>query len=462
MVQLADLRPIPLFDGLSDERLAELVADGEEVRFDEGEVLFREGERADHWWVLVDGSLRLFRHVGREDVQVGRMMQPGVWSGGFRAWDERGVYLATGCGEEPGRMLRLPAEALRSRLNDWFPFGVHLINGLYGTARRIEATARQRDALVTLGRLSAGLAHELNNPAAAAVRAVSALDDTSGALLESLRRLARAGLSAEQYTRMDALRADLVQRPVERDALALAEREDDLAAWLEARGLDRSWDLGPALAASGADRDWCGRAADVLGPALQPGLEWITATISAAGLLDEVREATGRISALVAAVRSYSQMDRGSRQRTDLTEGIESTLVMLGHKIGHDVRVVREYDPELPPVDVYPGELNQVWTNLVDNALDAMGGSGTLRVATRQADDHVVVEIEDTGPGMASEVEERAFEAFFTTKDVGEGTGLGLDIARRIVVERHGGRISIRTRPGSTLLEVRLPSSVAE
>lgn len=462
MVQLADLRPIPLFDGLSDERLAELVADGEEVRFDEGEVLFREGERADHWWVLVDGSLRLFRHVGREDVQVGRMMQPGVWSGGFRAWDERGVYLATGCGEEPGRMLRLPAEALRSRLNDWFPFGVHLINGLYGTARRIEATARQRDALVTLGRLSAGLAHELNNPAAAAVRAVSALDDTSGALLESLRRLARAGLSAEQYTRMDALRADLVQRPVERDALALAEREDDLAAWLEARGLDRSWDLGPALAASGADRDWCGRAADVLGPALQPGLEWITATISAAGLLDEVREATGRISALVAAVRSYSQMDRGSRQRTDLTEGIESTLVMLGHKIGADVRVVREYDPELPPVDVYPGELNQVWTNLVDNALDAMGGSGTLRVATRQADDHVVVEIEDTGPGMASEVEERAFEAFFTTKDVGEGTGLGLDIARRIVVERHGGRISIRTRPGSTLLEVRLPSSVAE
>lgn len=462
MVQLADLRPIPLFDGLSDERLAELVADGEEVRFDEGEVLFREGERADHWWVLVDGSLRLFRHVGREDVQVGRMMQPGVWSGGFRAWDERGVYLATGCGEEPGRMLRLPAEALRSRLNDWFPFGVHLINGLYGTARRIEATARQRDALVTLGRLSAGLAHELNNPAAAAVRAVSALDDTSGALLESLRRLARAGLSAEQYTRMDALRADLVQLPVERDALALAEREDDLAAWLEARGLDRSWDLGPALAASGADRDWCGRAAEVLGPALQPGIEWITATISAAGLLAEVREATGRISALVAAVRSYSQMDRGSRQRTDLTEGIESTLVMLGHKIGHDVRVVREYDPELPPVDVYPGELNQVWTNLVDNALDAMGGSGTLRVATRQADDHVVVEIEDTGPGMASEVEERAFEAFFTTKDVGEGTGLGLDIARRIVVERHGGRISIRTRPGSTLLEVRLPSSVAE
>lgn len=462
MVQLADLRPIPLFDGLSDERLAELVADGEEVRFDEGEVLFREGERADHWWVLVDGSLRLFRHVGREDVQVGRMMQPGVWSGGFRAWDERGVYLATGCGEEPGRMLRLPAEALRSRLNDWFPFGVHLINGLYGTARRIEATARQRDALVTLGRLSAGLAHELNNPAAAAVRAVSALDDTSGALLESLRRLARAGLSAEQYTRMDALRADLVQRPVERDALALAEREDDLAAWLEARGLDRSWDLGPALAASGADRDWCGRAADVLGPALQPGLEWITATISAAGLLDEVREATGRISALVAAVRSYSQMDRGSRQRTDLTEGIESTLVMLGHKIGHDVRVVREYDPELPPVDVYPGELNQVWTNLVDNALDAMGGSGTLRVATRQADDDVVVEIEDTGPGMAPEVEERAFEAFFTTKDVGEGTGLGLDIARRIVVERHGGRISISTRPGSTVLEVRLPSSVAE
>lgn len=461
-MQLADLRPIALFDGLADEQLDELVSAGVEVGFGPGEELFREGEHADHWWVLVDGALELVRHVGREDVVVGRMAVPGVWAGGFRAWDDNGVYLATARGAEPGRMLKVPAEALRDRLSAWFPFGVHLVNGLYGTARRIEATARQRDSLVTLGRLSAGLAHELNNPAAAAVRAVASLETTASSLLSALRALAELGISPEKFTELDSLRLELSRREALPDALEVADLEDQLMEWCDDHDVDHGWEIAPALAAFGADTEWCDRVLAVLGPALHPGLQWVADAVSMKSLLGEVRESTGRVSELVAAVRSYSQMDRGARQRTDVTEGLDSTLVMLGHKIDAGVEVVREYDATVPAVDAYPGELNQVWTNLIDNALHAMAGSGTLRVRTRSEGEQVVVEVEDTGAGMSTEVAERAFEAFFTTKDVGEGTGLGLDIARRIVVERHGGDISIDSAPGRTVLRVRLPVALAE
>lgn len=456
-MDVADLRPIALFDGVTDDQLAELLDDGAEVRFGRGDVIFREGEHADFWWVLVDGSLTLTRRLGDEDAVVGRMATPGVWSGGFRAWDQQGVYLATGCGEEPGRLLQVPAEALGRRLRAWLPLGVHLINGIFGTARRIEATVRQRDSLVTLGRLSAGLAHELNNPAAAAVRAVAALEETSATLLASLRGLAEHGISAAQFTVLDALRLELSEVPRLRDPVALADREDALTGWLEERDVEMAWELAPVLAAAGAEPAWCDRVRDGLGADLQPGLEWVVATLSSTALLGEVRESTRRISELVSAVRSYSQMDRGSRQSTDVTEGLESTLVMLGHKVAEDVSVVREYGDDVPAVDAFPGELNQVWTNLIDNALDAMAGSGTLRIATRLDGDHVVVEVGDSGPGMAPDVEARAFEAFFTTKDVGQGTGLGLDIARRIVVDRHRGQILIHPEPGNNVMEVRLP-----
>ena len=456
-MNVADLRPLALFDGVSDDQLAELLGDGAEFSFRRGDVVFREGEHAVFWWVLVDGSLALSRRLGGEEVTVGTMAVPGVWSGGFRAWDEQGTYLATGRGETPGRMLRVPAEALGMRLNAWLPLGVHLINGVYGTARRIEATARQRDSLVALGRLSAGLAHELNNPAAAAVRAVAALEETSTTLLASLSGLAGHGISAAQFAALDALRLELTRPSGPPDAMALADREDALTEWLEAHTVDRAWDLAPVLGAAGAETAWCDRVHQALGTSLQPGLEWVAATLSSTALIGEVRESTRRISALVSAVRSYSQMDRGSRQSIEVTEGLESTLVMLGHKIPDDVLVVRDYDQDLPAVDAFPGELNQVWTNLIDNALDAMAGSGTLRVRTRLDGDQVVIEVGDSGPGMTPEVAGHAFEAFFTTKDIGEGTGLGLDIARRIVVDRHHGEILIHPEPGDNVMEVRLP-----
>jgi signal transduction histidine kinase len=454
------LRPLAIFSGLADDQLAELWSAGEEIAFDAGQELFREAQAAGSWWVLLDGTIELSRHIGHEENVIGAMATPGQWAGGFQAWDEHGVYLATGRGVDPGRVLRVPAEQLRDLAGAWFPFGVHLIRGLVNTVRSIETMARQREALVALGTLAAGLAHEINNPASAATRAVDSLAESADTLLASLARLAAAGITAEQFAKLDALRREVTTTaaPAEAgDALGLADREDALSDWLTAHGVDREWLVAPAFAAVGIDTAWCERADALLGAeALAPGLEWVASSVTTAGLLAEVKESTRRVSDLVAAVRSYSQLDRASVQLTDVREGLESTLVMLAPKL-RGVTVVREYGEDLPRIEAIAGELNQVWTNLVDNAVDAMGGQGTLTVTARREEQGVVVEVRDTGTGMPPEVQAHAFEPFFTTKEVGSGTGLGLDISRRIVVGRHGGDIAVESRPGDTVLRVHLP-----
>ena len=451
-----ELRSLSIFDGLTDDQLTDLIKGGTEVSIEPGVDLFHEGDHADFWWLLIEGAIDLIRHVGREDTVVARMDVPGRWAGGFRAWDEHGTYLATGRGASIGRVLRVPAEVLRDWSNGLFPFGGHLIAGLYRTARSIESTARQRESLVTLGTLAAGIAHEINNPAAAASRAVVGLEMEFRSLLLSERQLAQNDISPEEFAELDALRSEL--QPADLDPLARADREQELVTWLNRNRVARAWIIAPQLAAAGVDLAWCARAATILeGSALEPGVEWVASTFSVATLLSEAKESTRRISELVAAVRSYTQMDRASMQRVDVTDGLNSTLVMLGHRL-RGVTVVREFGTDVPMIEAYAGELNQVWTNLIDNAVDAMGESGTLRVATRVEDGEVVIEIADTGPGMPPDVAARAFEPFYTTKDVGKGTGLGLDIARRIIVERHRGQIMIDSRPGETVLRVKLPA----
>ena len=457
-MRIEDLRGLSLFEGLQTDQLADLVAAGSEVRIEPGVELFQEGDHADFWWVLLDGAIELRRRVGREVIPVGRMDTPGRWAGGFRAWDEHGVYLATGRGSVEGRVLRLPSDVLRDRCNAWFPLGGHLIAGLYGTARTIESTVRQRDALITLGTLAAGLAHEINNPAAAASRAVDALEEVSGSLVSALGRLAAGNLTGTQFLALEGLRKE-IEPAATLDPLAQADREDALSSWLEEHGIDE-WVLAAPLAAAGADEAWCERlSAAVPAAALQPALEWTAGTSSLTALLAEVKESTRRVSELVGAVRAYSQMDRASMQQTDVREGLESTLVMMGHKIGDRIAVVRDYASDLPLVEAYAGELNRVWTILIDNAVDALEDSagGTLTVATRNVSDAVVVEVADTGPGISPAVAARAFEAFYTTKGVGKGTGLGLDTARRIVEDRHDGTIRIESRPGRTVVRVCIP-----
>ena len=456
-MRVDELRQLAIFEKVNDERLQRLLDVGRTIEIEPGLQLFTEGDPADHWWVLVDGAVDLFRTVGREEARVGQML-PGRWAGGFRAWDDDGVYLATGRGVEFGRLLKVPAHDLRDLMEEWLPLAVHLVRGVFGTARTIEATVRQRESLVTLGTLSAGLAHELNNPAAAAVRTVGTMGTTLDGLLDSLGQLAEGAITAEQFLALERLRRTIEPPSANRSPMQISDAEEELGEWLEDHGVEDAWALAATLAGAGVPIDWCERAADLLpGRALEAGLSWVAGTLSVSAQLGELREATGRVSELVSAVRSYTQMDRASLQPVDVVEGLTSTLVMLGHKLKDGVEVQRDFAPDLPRIDAYAGELNQVWTNLIDNAVDAMDGAGTLRISTRAEDDAIVIEIADSGPGLSPEAESRAFDAFFTTKDVGKGTGLGLDIARRVVVERHQGSIDLVREGDETVARVRLP-----
>ncbi|HEU5000581.1 MAG TPA: ATP-binding protein [Lapillicoccus sp.] len=459
LVHPRDLRGIPLFDPLTDAQLERLAAEGSMRSFAAGEELFHEGELAVAWWVLVEGTISLHRHVGTVDTVMGELVTPGQWSGGFTAWDDAGSYLATGVGATDGRVYVLGADRLRVLAAEWFGFGVHFIRGYVGTVRKVEATVREREALVALGTLAAGLAHELNNPASAAVRAVDSLDSTAASMYAALGRLAAGEMSSDQFARLDALRQELAAGSGPEDSLAEAELEETLGEWLADHAVPEEWLLAPPLAAAGADLAWCERVAAVLPEELlAPGVEWVASSLAVHALLDEVRESTRRVSDLVQRVRSYTQLDRASVQSTDIPEGLDSTVVMLAHQLGDGVVVERDYAPDVPRIEAMAAELNQVWTNLIDNAVDAMDGHGTIRLRTRlDSPDWVVVEVEDTGPGMSEETAKRLFDPFFTTKPVGQGTGLGLDISRRIVVDHHHGEITVDSAPGRTVFRVRLP-----
>jgi signal transduction histidine kinase len=448
---------------LTDAQRHELLAVSHEVAFSPGEVLFVEGAPADFLWILLEGVVELTRQSATEAIVMATISTPGQWAGGLRAWDPDGGsagYRGTGRATSAGRFLLVPSEDLGRLVGEWFPFGKHMIIGIYQTVRRIEAMARQRESLVALGTLSAGLAHEINNPAAASLRAVDALRATWDSMLASLTHLAAAGLSAEQYGTLGELRREAAEasRPAE-SALAVSDREDSIGQWLSTRDTDDAWKIAATLASAGVDREWCGRVEDAVGgESLGPALGWAAAALDTDALLGEIHDTTTRISELVEAVKSYSQVDRASLQRLAVHDLIDSTLTMLAHKL-HDVDVQRDFG-DVDEIDTYAGELNQVWTNLIDNAIDAMDGRGTLRITTRRDGTDIVVDIADTGHGMLPQVMDRAFEPFFTTKDVGHGTGLGLDISRRIVVDRHGGEITFDTSPAGTIVHVRIPMAV--
>ena len=459
-----ELRSLFLFEGLSDEQADWLLERATRRTYGTGAVVCAEGAPGDELFVLLDGGVRMSRSVAGEDVVVSETTQRGVYAGAVRAYVEEAdaPYVGTLVTTAPSSMLVLPAADFATFMHTWFPLAVHLLEGLYLGIRNSEATVRQREHLARLGTLSAHLAHELNNPAAAAVRATGQLRERVAGMRHKLGMIAHGRVAPETIVRLVGLQETAVElaakrRGVPRTPVQEADLEDALVERLDELGVAGGYDLAPVYVGAGLDVDWLDEVVAQVGDdPLDGALRWLAYTLETESLMDEVEDATGRISTLVAAVKQYSYVDSSSVQEVDVHVGLDSTTVMLGHKL-QGVEVVREYDRELPKVPAYAAELNQVWTNLIDNAADATGGTGRLVLRTRRDGDDLLVDVADDGPGIPDDVQRRVFEAFFTTKPVGEGSGLGLDNALRIVERRHHGRLTFTTGPAGTTFTVRLP-----
>jgi signal transduction histidine kinase len=465
----AALRELFLFTKLGDDQLDWLLAHGQVEEVPAGEQVIREGDEATCFYVLLSGTLSMTRLAGGEQLAINRTDHVGSYFGATQAYlsAERGnkTYGASVQAVTDMRVFQLPADEFGEALNEWFPMAMHLLDGLFLGLQNSQRLVNERERLLALGSLSAGLTHELNNPAAAAVRATAALRERVAGMRHKLAMLADGGIDRQTLPALVKLQEEAVERVAKAPKLGpieASDAEDELGDWLEDHGIRNGWDLAPTLVAGGLDVEWLARALELCPDSASEGaVRWLAYTVETESLMNEIEDATTRVSTLVGAAKQYSQMDRAPFQVVDVHELLDSTLVMLARKIG-DVRVVKDYDRTLPPLPAYAAELNQVWTNLIDNAVQAMGGSGTLTVRTSQKDDSVVVGIGDTGPGVPPEIVGRIFEPFFTTKPVGEGTGLGLDISWRIVVKKHHGDIRVTSEPGDTWFRVRLPLTAPE
>ncbi|MFD4506851.1 ATP-binding protein [Streptomyces sp. NPDC058457] len=458
-----------LFEKLEPEQLGRLCAAGRVELFQPGPV-YTEGDPATCFYVMVEGTVVLSRQVGGDDVEVTRTSQAGVYAGAMQAYlgdRVRQAYNNTMRVTEPTRFFVLPADTFADIMREWFPMAVHLLEGLFFGSKNTQAAIGQRERLLALGSLSAGLTHELNNPAAAAVRATSTLRERVAKMRHKLAIIAGGPFSREQLSGLIEIQERTAERVAKASSLSpleAADREDALTDWLEDHGIDHGWELAPTFVQAGLDVDWLEQVAAAVDEEILPNsVGWLNYTIETELLMNEIEDSTTRISHLVDAAKQYSQLDRAPYREVDVHELLDSTLLMLSGKIGQGIQVVKEYDRTVPPVPAYPAELNQVWTNLIDNAVCAMkdggegDGHGTLTVRTALDHEQLLVEFRDTGSGIAPEIKDRIFDPFFTTKPVGQGTGLGLDISWRIVVNKHHGTMRVESEPGDTRFQVLLP-----
>lgn len=469
-----ELRTLFLFEHLSDEQLDMLCKDGHIETFPAGPLVV-EGEPASCFYVMIEGELVMSKRSGGVDIQTGKTSQRGVYFGAWSAYvpGEEHIYEASVRLTKPSRCFVLDSQAFARFMQTQFPMAVHLLEGHRVGGRRQSQIIGQREKLLALGTITAGLTHQLNNPAAATARAVADLRESVGHMRHKLAMVAEAKFTPEALRMLVSIQDQVAEqvaknKDVELTALEASDREDEIGDWLEDHGIASAWDYAPTFVDAGLDTDWLERVSALVddvdaSASLQSAIGWLKYTIDNELRLNEIAEASKRISALLAGAKQYSQMDRGAYQSADVHELLRSTIMMFGDKIGHQgkgrpVTLIKDMDKTLPELQCYPGDLNQVWTNLIDNAIQAMEGHGTLTIRTARENEQMVrVEICDDGPGIPEDIIDRIFTPFFTTKPFGEGTGLGLDLAWRIVVEKHGGNISVQSRPGDTRFIVVLP-----
>ncbi len=459
------LRELFLFESLSDEQLSWLAERGDVVAAPAGEWICREGEPATCFYVLLSGVMTMNRLIHGDNIETTRTEQRGSYGGATQAYMNSEIarfYNHSLKAITDVEVYALPADDFAGAMQRWFPMAMHMLEGLFIGMRANQTLIGERERLLALGALSAGLTHELNNPAAAAVRATSVLRDRVAGMRHKLALIADGRLDGRQLARLVELQETAVKRaaaaPKDRSAMQINDAEDAIGEWLEARGCVGAWDVAATLVAGGIDVEWMRDVETAVDPAdFEAAMRWITYTVETELLLGEIEDAVSRVSNLVGAAKQYSQLDRAPHQVVDVHHLLHATLVILKSKIPAGVTVVKHWDKSLPPIPAYSAELNQVWTNLIDNALGAMQGHGTLTISTVRDGDMVCVEIADTGPGIPPDVRPRIFEPFFTTKPVGEGTGLGLDISYRIVVNKHHGDIRVISSPGDTRFRVLLP-----
>jgi signal transduction histidine kinase len=466
----AELRELFLFESLDDEQLAWVSEHGDVVPVTAGEQILVEGEPARCFYLLLTGTIVMSRNIGGENVETTRSSYRGAYFGAtqFYLEDESAtLYPVSVRALADGSILALPRAEFAEVFARWFPMAKHLLEGMVLGLTKGNQAVSERERLLALGKLSAGLTHELNNPAAAAGRAADALRDKVAGMRHKLGMIADGKIAGPQLQKLVMAQDEFVKKVRNAPNLSpldASDREDEVGDWLDEQGISDSWALAPVFVNGGLEvSDLEAVKLEAAPEVFEGAIRWLSYTVETESLLREITDATARISDLVLAAKQYSQMDRAPYRIVDVHEGLDATLVMFGRKFDGEsgLTMAKDYDRSIPPVPAYPAELNQVWTNIIDNAIDAMreagDGTGTLTVRTALDGDCVLVEIGDTGPGIPPEVRQRIFEPFFTTKPVGKGTGLGLDVSYRVIVSRHHGDIQVVSEPGDTRFQVRLP-----
>jgi len=459
MTEIAELLGIPAFSDLPEDQITWFLSQAEELRFKAGDTLMNPGDPADAMFVTLEGQLQVRGEFGGETIII--TVEAGQVTGRLPFSRMKtftfGARAMTDC-----RILRFPESKYQDLVQKMPELTQRLVGMMTDRVRETTRREQQRDRLAALGKLSAGLAHELNNPASAAKRAASQLRNILQKIRDAAHELGRRELTPTQKAEIEKLESSIIQhKDPPPDALTMADLEEQLDSLLRSHGQNDLWQLAAGLAHRNIQPDVLESLFAEFDPSTaRAALVRIAAVAEVYGLLDEIESSASRISDLVLAIKEYTYMDQAPVQNVDIVKSLESTLTILNHKLKRGVTVHREYQRIPLLVDSFGSELNQVWTNLIDNAIDAMGGKGELRLRTYRVDSCVVVEIGDNGPGISPEVQTHIFEPFFTTKGVGEGTGLGLDTVQRIV-KKHRGNIQVTSKPGDTLFQVWLPLSDA-